>query len=140
MKKEFDLHTVIKYSLFYCQIFKCNVTNHKILQEYGKLITKVKNKLEELKNPLPKLAIIYVFLNDLDISYQIWKNIYLWDYTKDSIDKDEKIIIPIMKKIVKLLINKENEAKVSATLEFTIQTFKVFHESLKKPKNNQSLL
>ena len=45
-----------------------------------------------------------------------------------------------MKKIVKLLINKENEAKVSATLEFTIQTFKVFHESLKKPKNNQSLL
>lgn len=31
LKKEFDLHTVIIYSLFYCKIFDYNIVNHKTL-------------------------------------------------------------------------------------------------------------
>lgn len=45
---------------------------------------------------------------------------YLGGCSKDDINKNRKIIVPIIEEILKLLIAKENGVKVSATLEFTI--------------------
>lgn len=70
MKKNFDLHTIIIYSFFYKQIFNCRIANHQNLQEYKKVITKIKNKLVELGNLLPKLAVNSIFLNKVNILYQ----------------------------------------------------------------------
>lgn len=59
---------------------------------------------------------------------------YLKAYSKDGINKNKKIIISIMEEIFKLLINKENGAKVSAVSKFTTQAFKAFQKSTTKPK------
>ena len=126
LKKEFDSHTVTTYNLFYRQIFKCRIVDHKNLQEYGEAVTKAKNKLVELSNPLSKLAVTCTFLDRLDILYQRWKDIYLGDYSKDGIDKNGKIIVPTIEKMLKLLIDKENGAKVLAISESITWTFKAF--------------
>ena len=119
LKKEFDSPTVTTYNFFYCQIFKYSIANHKNLQEYGEAIIKARNKLVELGNPLTKLAVSCAFLDGLDISYQAWKDMYLGGYSKDGVDKDGKIIIPTMEKMLKLLIDRESRAKVSIILEST---------------------
>lgn len=66
----------------------------------------------DLKNPLPKLVVICIFFNRLDTFYQAQGKIYLGGYSKDSIDKDRKIIVPIIEEIFKLLIAKKSGAKV----------------------------
>lgn len=71
----------------------------------------------ELGNPLPELAVTCAFLDGLDTSYQAWKDMYLGGYSKDGIDKDGKIIVPKIEEMLKLLINRESGAKVSATSE-----------------------
>lgn len=45
---------------------------------------------------------------------------YLRSYSKNGIDKNGKIIIPVIEKILKLLINKKSRAKVLAISESTI--------------------
>ena len=85
----------------------------------------------ELGNFLLKLAVTYVFFDEIDISYQIWNNMYLGNYTKDGVDKDRKIIVPTIEKILKLLIDKKSKAKVLVTSESTIQAFKAFKEKSK---------
>lgn len=51
---------------------------------------------------------------------------YLRGYIKNGIDKNEKVIIPMIEEIFKLLIDKKNKAKVFATSKSTTQAFKVF--------------
>lgn len=126
MKREFDLYTVTTYSLFYCQIFKCNIANHKTLQEYSGSDTKARNKLVELENSLSELAVIFAFLNGFDISYQAWKDMYLKSYSKNGVDKNGKIIIPRIEEIFKLLLVWESGIKVSAVSKTTTQAFKTF--------------
>ena len=138
LKKEFDSHTVTTYSLLYRQIFKCSIANHKTLQEYGEAVTKARNKLVELGNPLPELAVTCAFLDGLDTSYQAWKNMYLGGYSKDGVDKDRKIIITTIEKMLKLLIDRESGAKVSAISESTVRSFKAFQENSKNPKEMRS--
>ena len=133
MKKEFDLHTVTIYSLFYYQIFKYNIADHKYLQEYGEAVTIAENKLEKLKNLLLMLAVICTYLDGLDILNQAWKDMYLKSYSKDSIDRDRKIIVPTIEEMPKLLIIKESEAKVLALSQSTLRAFKIFQEA-QKPK------
>ncbi len=136
--KEFNLHTVTTYSLLYRQIFKCSIDNHKTLQEYREAVTKAKNKLVELGNYLPKLAVTFAFLDELDTSYQAWNNMYLGGHSKDGVDKDGKIIVPTIEEMLKLLIDRESGAKVSAISESTTQAFKAFQENSKKPKKRRS--
>lgn len=137
LKKEFNLHTVITYSLLYHQNFKCNIVNYKNIQEYRETVTKVRNKLVELGNILLELAVTYIFLDELNISYQVWKNIYFGGYNKDGVDRDRKMIVSTIEKIFKLCIDKESGAKVSALYHFTIQAFNTFQKA-KKPKEKYS--
>ena len=138
LKKEFDSHTVTTYSLLYRQIFKCSIANHKTLQEYGEAVTKARNKLVELGNPLPELAVTCAFLDGLDTSYQAWKDMYLGGYSKDGVDKDGKIIISTIEEMLKLLIDRGSSSKVSAILESIARAFKAFQENSKKPKEKRS--
>lgn len=64
---------------------------------------------------------------------------YLWDYSKNGINKDEKIIILIIKEILKLFIDRKSRTKVLITSKFTIQAFKTFKKSSKKLKEKRSL-
>ena len=50
----------------------------------------------------------YTFLDILDTSYQIWKNMYNRGYSKNGIHKDRKIIILTIEESLKLLIDKKN--------------------------------
>lgn len=63
---------------------------------------------------------------------------YLRGHSKNGVDKDGKIIIPTIEEILKLLIDKESGVNVLAILKSTIQVFKVFKESFKKPKEKTS--
>lgn len=74
----------------------------------------------ELRNFLPKLVITYAFWDGLNISYQAWKNIYLKSYSKDGIDKNVKIIVSIIKKMLKLLIDRKGRSKVSVISKSTM--------------------
>lgn len=63
---------------------------------------------------------------------------YFGSYCKDGIDKDRKIIIWIIKKILKLLIDRKSRAKISTTFESTTQAFKAFKKKAKKSKKRRS--
>lgn len=93
-------------------MFKYNIANYEIFQKYGKLVAKARNKLRNLGNLLFELAVIFTFFDEFNIFYQVKKDIYLRNYSKNNVNKDKKIIIPIRKKNFKLLINKESKAKV----------------------------
>ena len=137
LKKEFDSHTVTTYSLLYRQIFKCNIADHKNLQEYGEAVTKARNKLLKLGNPLPELAVTCAFLDGLDTSYQAWKDMYLGGYSKNGVDRDGKRIVPTIEEMLKLVIDRESGAKVSTLSQSTTRAFKASQEA-KKPKERRS--
>lgn len=61
-----------------------------------------------------------------------------WSYSKDGVDKDGKIFVLTIEKILKLLIDKESGAKISAVSMFIILVFKVFQEIFKKSKEKES--
>lgn len=63
---------------------------------------------------------------------------YLRSYSKDCINKDEKIIIPMIENILKLLIDRKSGAKVSAISKFIIQAFKKLQENSKKLKKKKT--
>lgn len=64
---------------------------------------------------------------------------YLGDYSKNDVDKNGKIIVPKIEKILKLLIDRENGVKVLAASESNAQVFKAFKEKAKKLKEKRSL-
>lgn len=92
-----------------------------------------------MRNPFLELAVIYAFFDRLNTFYQAWKDRYLGSYSKNKIDKNEKIIKSTMEEILKLLINRENGAKVSVVSESTIRALIVFQKSSKKQKKKWSL-
>lgn len=63
---------------------------------------------------------------------------YLKGYNKDNIYKNKKIIILTIKKMLKLLINKKNRAKVLVVAKSTIQVFRIFKKKAKKLKKRRS--
>ena len=91
----------------------------------------------ELGNPLPELAVTCAFLDGLDTSYQAWKDMYLGGYSKDGVDRDGKMIVPTIEEMLKLLINREIGAKISALSQSTARAFKAFQEP-RKPKEKRS--
>lgn len=85
----------------------------------------------KLGNPLFELAVTYTIFNLFNTFYQARNNIYLGGYNKNSFDKDGKIIIPTIEKILKLLMDKKSWAKVLLILESTIVAFKAFQKKAK---------
>ena len=63
---------------------------------------------------------------------------YLRGYSKNGVDRDGKIIVSTIEEMLKLLIDKKSEAKVSALSQSTTQAFKASQEA-KKPKKGRSL-
>ncbi len=62
---------------------------------------------------------------------------YLGGYSKAGVDKYGKIIIPTIEEMLKLLIDRESGAKVSAISESTARAFKAFQENSKQPKERR---
>lgn len=63
---------------------------------------------------------------------------YLIDYNKNGVTKDEKIIILTIEEIFKLLIDKKIKVKVLAALKSTTQVFKAIKKKAKKLKERKS--
>lgn len=78
-------------------------------------------------------------MDRLNTLYQKWKDIYLGGYSKASVNKNEKIILPMIEEILKLLIDRESGAKILVTSKFIAQAFKAFKESSKKLKEKRGL-
>lgn len=83
---------------------QCNISNHKFLKKYGKEMTKAQNKFVELGEPLPKMFVSCIFLDELDSSYNAWKDMYFSSYSKAIKDKDGSMVQPTIEKILKRLI------------------------------------
>lgn len=78
------------------------------------------------------------FLTNLICFIKYGKTYILNIYSKNSVDKNRKIIIPIIKKMLKLLINKKNKPKVLTESKSTTQIFKAFKKKAKKSKERKS--
>lgn len=86
-------------------ITKCDISNHKNLQEYGDDFIKARDKIDELGQPVPALLLLRTFLDGLDESYQSWKKRFLRrDVTKDITDSGvttRKTVMPDAEQIIK---------------------------------------
>ena len=70
-------------------------------------MTKAQNKLVKLGEPLPEMFVSFAFLDELDSSYNTWKNMYFSSYSKTMKDKNRKMIQPTIEEILKLLIDQQ---------------------------------
>lgn len=104
-KAEYDGQTLVTFSVLYRKISRCNISNRRSLKEYGEEVTKARNKLVELCEPLPGMFVSCAFLDRLDLSYSAWKDMYFPSYTKTMKGKDGKMVQPIVEEILKLLID-----------------------------------
>ena len=78
----------------------------------------------DIGNPLPELAVICAFLDELDTLYQAWKIIYLGGCSRNGGDRNEKMIVPSIEEMLKLLIDIKSGAKISALSQSTTRAFK----------------
>jgi hypothetical protein len=110
LKAEYNKISISTYALLYRRIFRCSLINHKSLQKYADEIINARNKLTDLSRSLDELAITCAFLNELDNSYQNWKEMWINSqdiYTKDN-KKDLKIQI-VENLVIKLLDRKTSK-------------------------------
>ena len=135
LKAEYDRQTLITFSVLYRKILRRNISNHKSLKEYKEEVTKVRNKLVKLGERLPEMFMSFAFLDGLDSSYNAWKDIYFSSYTKTMKDKDEKMIQPTIKEILKLLINRQIAQNNGTCLSKS--QFRAFKTG-QRSRNNQS--
>ncbi len=104
LENEYNKISISIFSQMYRRLFKCSLFNHKSIQEYDDEIINVRNKLIELRRSIDELTITCAFLNDLDESYQRWKNMWINSqdiYTKNNrkdlaVLKIEEILIKLM--------------------------------------------
>lgn len=95
------------FIVLYWKILQFNISNHKSLKEYEEEVTKAWNKLVKLGEPLPEIFVSCAFLDELDLSYNAWKDIYFSSYNKSMKDKHKKMVQPTIKEILKLLIDRQ---------------------------------
>jgi hypothetical protein len=95
----------------YKRVCKCSLFNHKSVQKYDDEIINARNKLIELDRSLNELAVTCVFLNELDESYQKWKNI--WINSQDIYIKKNRKNLNVSKieEILITLVNRETSRK-----------------------------
>ena len=106
-KAEYDSQTLVTFSVLYRKISRCNISKHKSLKEYGEEVTKARNKLFQLGEPLLEMFVSCAFLDGLDSSYNAWKDMYFSSYSKTMKDKDGKMVQPTVEEILKLLIDRQ---------------------------------
>ena len=107
LKAEYNGQTLVTFSVLYQKILRCNISNYNSLKEYGEEVTKALNKFIELDEPLPEMFVSCAFLDKLDLSYNTWKDMFFSSYSKAMKDKDEKMVQPTIKEILKLLIDRQ---------------------------------
>ena len=118
LKATYNTTTISTFSMLYRKIFKCSLSNHKSLKEYGKKVINAKNKLKELGIPIPELGITCAFLDGLDASYQAWKDMFLGGYAQNPTtikNGKEVMIVPTIEEILKLLIDRESSNLTSSS-------------------------
>ncbi len=74
LENEYNKISISTFAQMYRRVFKCSLFNHKSVQKYDDEIINARNKLIELKRLLDELIVTCVFLNELDESYQEWKD------------------------------------------------------------------
>ncbi len=107
LENEYNKISINIFSQMYRRVFKCSLFNHKSVQKYDDEIINARNKLIELDRSINELAVICVFLNDLDNSYQRWKNMWINNqniYTKNN--RKDLAVLKIKKILIKL-VNRE---------------------------------
>jgi hypothetical protein len=99
----------------YRRVFKCSLFNHKSIQEYDDKVINVRNKLIELERSIDELTVTCVFLNELDDSYQGWKN--MWVNSQDIYIKNNRkdLAVPKIEEILIKLMNRETSQKFNST-------------------------
>ncbi|MCJ1428807.1 hypothetical protein MMC29_006718 [Sticta canariensis] len=111
LKATYNTTTITTFSMLYRKIFKCSLSNHKSLKEYGEEVTNARNKLKELGIPIPELGVTCAFLDGLDPSYQAWKDMFLGGYAKNPTTTENGkvvMIVPTIEEVLKLLIDRES--------------------------------
>lgn len=111
LKDAYNTPTMTIYSILYRKIFKCHISHHKSLKEYGEEVAIARNILKEFNRPLDELAVACAFLDNLDPSYQEWTEKILGVYAKDptTIVKGVEVMdVPTIEEILVLLIDRGN--------------------------------
>jgi hypothetical protein len=76
-KAEYNTLTLITFNILYRKIFRCFLISHKSLREYFDDVVRARNKLRELDDLMSEMIVISSFLNELNSSYNDWKNVYM---------------------------------------------------------------
>ncbi len=110
-ENEYNKISISIFSQMYKRVFKCSLFNHESVQKYYDEIINVRNKFIELRRFIDELTITCVFLNELDDSYQAWKDI--WINNQDIYIKKNRKNLNVFKieEILTKLINRETSRK-----------------------------
>jgi uncharacterized protein YlxP (DUF503 family) len=117
LKAEYNTLILITFSILYRKIFRCSLINHKSLREYFDDVVRARNKLKELDDLISEMIVINCFLNELNNSYNDWKNVYMiinvrFVFVLITIkDKDDKISFLtdfIVEDVMRQLIHRES--------------------------------
>jgi hypothetical protein len=98
LKAEYNTLILITFSILYKKIFRCSLVNRKSLREYFDDVVRARNKLRELNDLISKMIVISCFLDELNSSYNDWKNVYMIINARFALvlitikDKDDKIL------------------------------------------------
>lgn len=91
LKAEHNTQTITTFSHLYRKIHRRSISSHKSLKEYSEEFIKTRNKLQQLRQPVPSLQLVCAFLDGLDSSYQGWK-----DQTIMNVSNMEKLVKQLM--------------------------------------------
>ncbi len=95
LENEYNKIFISTFSQMYRRVFKCSLFNHKTIQEYDDEIINVCNKLIELDRSIDELAVICAFLNELNESYQKWKD--MWINSQNTYTKKNRKDLAVLK-------------------------------------------
>lgn len=126
LKRMYSTTTTTTYSTLYRRIFKCSLSNHKSLKDYGQEVANARNKLIELGMPMSELEVSCAFLDGLDTSYQAWKDVFLGIYAKNPTKIDngkEVLIVPTIEEVLDLLIDREPSSLASSPKPSTTRAY-----------------
>jgi hypothetical protein len=126
LENEYNKIFISTFSQMYRRVFKCSLFNHKSIQEYDDEIINVRNKLIELGRSFDELTITCAFLNELDDSYQKWKD--MWIKSQDIYIKRNRkdLNVPKIEEILIKLVNREAFRKFNSIKNDQSQKNKTF--------------
>jgi hypothetical protein len=115
LENEYNKIFISTFSQMYRRIFKCSLFNHKSIQKYDDEIINVRNKFIELRRFIDELTITCVFLNELDNSYQEWKD--MWINNQEIYIKKNRKNLNVFKieEILIKLVNRKTSQKFNST-------------------------